>query len=317
MIYFPTVSFGPISRSSVEMENSKIFSRIALCRVFYCLRCPCGNDRAAVGAAAGTHINDIVRIAYHIKIMFNDDHGCSMFDQCLEDAEQSLYIQRMQADGRFVENEDGIGLCLSHLAGKLQPLGFAAGKTGRFFAKSQISETEFLKDLQPLNNRFHSCAGFQRGIYIHSHVIRQGVCLPVLCRVPDMLRGFSVPGTSAFRTGNVHVRQKLYIETDHSGSVTDRATQPSGVIGEIARFVSCLLCIRSFCIYFPELVVYIGIGGDGGTDVDADRRGVDQLYLLDAVGFNGTDVVRKCSFLENRLQRGNKTFQDQSRFSGT
>ena len=71
-----------------------------------------GDDSSAVRAAARPHINDEVRVPDHIQIVFDDDHGGSIVNKRLEDAKERADIQRMQADGRFVKDEYGIGLCL-------------------------------------------------------------------------------------------------------------------------------------------------------------------------------------------------------------
>ena len=57
--------------------------------------------------------------------------------------------------------------------------------------------------------------------------------------------------------------------------------------------------------------MYIGIGGDGGADVDADRSGVDELYLPDPVCFYGTDMFRQFSATEGCLKGRDQTLQDQ------
>ena len=62
----------------------------------------------------------------------------------LKDAQQNLHIQRMQADGGLVEDEYGILLGLSNLAGKLESLRLASGQSGRIFANGQVAETELL-----------------------------------------------------------------------------------------------------------------------------------------------------------------------------
>ena len=75
--------------------------------VFYFLRrSACHNPPARI-SAAGAHIYDIIRIAYHIKIMLNDNHGGAAFKKRLKYAQQHLHIQRMQTDGRLVKDKNG------------------------------------------------------------------------------------------------------------------------------------------------------------------------------------------------------------------
>ena len=60
----------------------------------------------------------------------------------------------------------------------------------------------------------------------------------------------------------------------------------------------------------------VGVGGDGGADVDADGRRVDQLDLLDAVSLNGADMGGKWPAVNSRIQPQHKTFQHQCGFAG-
>ena len=47
-------------------------------------RCLAGNNTATVSTTAWSHVNDIVSIADHIKIMFDDHNGCTVFHKGLE-----------------------------------------------------------------------------------------------------------------------------------------------------------------------------------------------------------------------------------------
>ena len=83
------------------------------------LRRAAGDDHAARVPAAGTHVDDIVGIADHVKIVLDDHDRCAVVDQCLKNAQQHLHVERVQADGRLVENEDGVRLRFANLAGEL------------------------------------------------------------------------------------------------------------------------------------------------------------------------------------------------------
>ncbi len=47
-------------------------------------RCLAGNNTATVSTTAWSHVNDIVSIADHIKIMFDDYNGGTVFNKGLE-----------------------------------------------------------------------------------------------------------------------------------------------------------------------------------------------------------------------------------------
>ena len=87
----------------------------------------------------------------------------------------------------------------------------------------------------------------------------------------------------AVRTGNVHIRQELHVQTDDAGAVAAGATQGAGIVGEIACLIAARLRVRRFGIELAQLVMRARIGRDRRADVDADRRRVDELDMRDAV----------------------------------
>ena len=98
--------------------------------------------------------------------MLDYNDGGSVTDQSLKYVKQCADVQGMKSDGRLVEDENGIGLGFSHLAGKLQPLGLAAGQTGSFFAQGQVSKAQIFKHLQPLPHQFQILAGLKGPAYV-------------------------------------------------------------------------------------------------------------------------------------------------------
>ena len=87
-----------------------IFACQALFVICHLLRCSCRHNPSSGFTAAGSHINDIIRIADHIQIMFDHNHRCPMIHQCLKDMKQCLNIQRMQPYGRFIKDKYRISL---------------------------------------------------------------------------------------------------------------------------------------------------------------------------------------------------------------
>lgn len=83
-------------------------------------------------------------MADDVKVMFNDDDGGAVFDEGLKNTEQVLDIKRVEADGRFIKYKNRIRLGFAHFAGKFEALGFATGKSGRFFAEGEVAEAQFL-----------------------------------------------------------------------------------------------------------------------------------------------------------------------------
>ena len=70
----------------------QIFSRNAVGICFDLLQSSYSNDPAAVFSATGSHINDVIGIADHIQIMFNDKYRCPIVYQRLKYLQQGLYI---------------------------------------------------------------------------------------------------------------------------------------------------------------------------------------------------------------------------------
>ena len=78
-----------------------------------------GDDPAAGLTATGAHVDEKVRVADDVEVVLDDHDRCAVVQKRLEDAEQHANIQRMQADRRFIEDEDRVGLRAADLAGEL------------------------------------------------------------------------------------------------------------------------------------------------------------------------------------------------------
>ena len=148
------------------------------------------DDPAAVDTSARSHIDHIVRVSDHIKIMFDNDDSSAVFDQAPEYMQQRLYIQRVQADGRFIKYKYRIRLPSAHFSGQLQPLGFPAGKAGSFFSQCQISQAQIMQDLQPFLHKGQVITGLKRLIYAHIHKLRQCISRRGFFRYPVNQSGF-------------------------------------------------------------------------------------------------------------------------------
>ena len=62
----------------------------------------------ALIAAARAHIDDIVHVPDYIQVVFDDYDRGAVLDQGLKHPEQCLYIQRMKANRRLIEDKYGI-----------------------------------------------------------------------------------------------------------------------------------------------------------------------------------------------------------------
>lgn len=120
-----------------------------------------GNDPAAFLSSSRSHIHNIIRIPYDIKIMFDNNQCCPMINEGLENMEKRPHILRMQPDGRFIEDEYGITLPFSHFTGQFQPLCLAAGETRRFLPQGEVSKSKVMQHLQALLQEFKSPQGVE------------------------------------------------------------------------------------------------------------------------------------------------------------
>ena len=89
-------------------------------------RCPGGQDVPAVGAAAGTHVNEVVGGVEQIQVVVDDDDGGAGVDEPVEDADQGGHVERVQAGGRLVEDVQHAVLAGAQPRGDAQSLRLAA-----------------------------------------------------------------------------------------------------------------------------------------------------------------------------------------------
>ena len=156
--------------------------------------------------------------------MLYDHYRCTVFHKPLEDGQQYLHIQRMQTYRRLIEDEDRIFLPPPHLAREFEPLGFPAGQTRGLLPERKIAQAKIPKHLQPLPDRPEVIACGQGVIDIHVHQLRKRITFPGLV-FPLNHSGFlGIPRTAAIGTGDIHVRQELHIQTDHTSTVAGGTT---------------------------------------------------------------------------------------------
>ena len=222
----------------------------------------------------------------------------------------------MQADGRLVEHEHGIGLGPADLAGQLQTLGFAAGKAGRFLAQSQVAKAQLLQDLQLLADRFHVPAKIDGRVHVHVHQLRQRGRLPRRAGQFYQSGRPGIAGTTAVRAGDVHIRQELHVQAHLAGAVAAGTAQGPGVVGKISGLVAVCLCVRRPRKEPAQVIVDACVGGNGGADVDPDGGRINELDVGDALRVKGADMRRQCLAVDAGFQCRNKALQHQRGLAG-
>ena len=107
-----------------------------------------GEKASSIGGNISTNAGGMRAVKYGVtrdyvrglEVVLADDDRGAVVDQCAENAQQGLHIQRVQADGRLVEHEHGAALCLALLSRKLLALRLAARKCGRFLTVREVAE---------------------------------------------------------------------------------------------------------------------------------------------------------------------------------
>src|SRR6267143_1331469 len=112
-----------------------------------------GDDAAATLAAFGAEVDDPVSLLDDVEVVLDDEHGVAEIDKALQDVEELSNVIEVQAGGGLVEDvERAAGLALGKLAGELDALGFAAGKSCGGLAERDVAEADFDKSCELLLN---------------------------------------------------------------------------------------------------------------------------------------------------------------------
>ncbi len=146
-------------------------------------------------------------------------------------------------------------------------------------------------------------------MYVHVHKLRKGEAYTGLVCERYVAGFFGVTGSPAVRAGNSHVRKELDIQADNACAVTARTAQGSCIVGKIPCLAAVFLCGCSFCIELPEFIVDAGVGGYGGTDIDAYGCSINKLHMLYAVAGNLPYMFRKPGPANTGIQGRNKAFK--------
>jgi hypothetical protein len=136
-----------------------------------------GNDSTTFIAGFRTQINHPIRAFDHIQVVFDDHHGMAGINEALKNLQQHANVVEVQARRRFVEKEQGgftlwrrsvtvVGAPLlfwiatvtsrcrfCEVTHELEALAFAPGQGVDRLTKTEITEADFLQQVQ-----FFNCA---------------------------------------------------------------------------------------------------------------------------------------------------------------
>lgn len=81
-----------------------------------------------MAAAGGTDFDEPVRLAEDLDVVVDENDGVPVLQQVSHDAEQSVHIGGMQADGGFVQDVEHAGRLVAHRARQLDTLPLTGGQ---------------------------------------------------------------------------------------------------------------------------------------------------------------------------------------------
>ena len=260
-------------------QRAKVFPCDALGGICNFFRRTAGNDASALFSAARAPVDDVIGIPYDVKFMLDDNERRAVVDKCAEYRKECPYIERMEADGRFIKNENRIFLGAPHFACQLEPLRFPTGKSRRFFSQCQVPEAQFPQNLESSFDEFHVLAESERMIHIHVHQFRKGYCFSLFIHKTDAFCVLPIARAMAGRAGNLHIRQELYIQADDACPVTDWTSEFSRIVREISCFESLFPGTFAPGVDFSQLIMDIRISRNRRSYIDANRRRIDKFDI--------------------------------------
>src|SRR5260370_28877161 len=122
------------------------------------------HDAAAAFAAFGAEVDDPISLFDDDEMVLDDEHGVAEIDEALQNVEKFSHVVEVQAGGGLIEDvERAAGLALGKLAGQLDALGFAAGKSCGGLTEGDVAEADFDESRKFLLNLRNIFEEFQRG----------------------------------------------------------------------------------------------------------------------------------------------------------
>ena len=103
---------------------------VSTCDAFYVgldfIQSSRGDNFSAFLSSSGSHVDDVVGVSYDVPVMFDYDDSGPVFEKCLENREQYLYVQRVETYRRLVKYEYRIVLRPSDFRCKFKALCFSS-----------------------------------------------------------------------------------------------------------------------------------------------------------------------------------------------
>ena len=122
------------------------------------------DDRAAVLAGTGTHVDEAIGLEHDLRIVFDHHQRVAGIAQPAHHADHARHVARMQADGRFVEHEQRVDQRSAQRGGQVDALHLAAGQRARLAVQRQVAQAHLAQVAQPRADlRQQQLIGFREG----------------------------------------------------------------------------------------------------------------------------------------------------------
>ena len=237
----------------------------------------------------------------------------------------------MQADGGFIEDEEGVRLLLVHLAGELEALRLAARERRRGLAQREIAKPEIRERLklglgfgdaarrhaQQLVYREREHIGKRELLGIRRRFLIRAIdaCVGVFQRQAHCVCFLAIARAVAIGAGDVHVGEELHVKRYLPRAVAGGATQAARVVREGARLELALLGRGCGCEGAAQVIHDAGVGCHRRADVRTDGCRVDEMDTLNARRDDTAHMCGQLSAVKRRLQCGDEALENEGGLS--
>ena len=107
------------------------------------------DELAALLAATRTDLDEIVRCAHHGFIVFNNEQRVAFVAQSFHDSDQASDVARMQADARFIENEQRVHERRTEARREIHTLQLTAAQRASLTIQIQVTQSGAFEIAKP------------------------------------------------------------------------------------------------------------------------------------------------------------------------
>ena len=215
------------------------------------------HNGAATGAALRAKINDPVRTANDIQVVFDHNQTCIGIGEALQHIEQPLHIHKMKTRGGFVQHVQRVSNVASPTKFRRQfhPLRFAARKGGGRLTQGEIPQANIA---QAFGHAQDLGVGFKEAHRVfngHFQNVGDG-----LAAVGHFKRLSVVSLALADFAGDLHIGKEVHLDGLYPLALAGFASSAFDVEREASHFVSPKTGLGGFGKDFSDLIKDAGVG---------------------------------------------------------